>query len=339
MNRRTILAFLIIAVAGLLFAGSAAAGAARVTEDNEDLVPVVLTSADGRWQYVLVEDGAVITRYSAWPEGKLDIPDRVDGVPVTAIGDDAFTGYDLLTIVVIPEGVTRIGNDAFSGCFTLKKITLPNSVTSIGNKAFAYCMDLASITIPAGVTAIGTNPFYWCLSVSIKVSPGNPAYECVDGVLFDKRDQTLITFPAAKKGKYKIPQGTTRIGEGAFVICSRLTGLTIPDSVTDIGDEAFFSCVKLTSLSLPQSLTSIGDSVFRNCIGLTKISIPDSVTKIDFRAFRDCISLTSLVIPISVIEIGSSAFDGCDNVTLIVAENSYAEQYAKDNGIAYTIAE
>ena len=34
--------------------------------------------------------------------------------------------------------------------------------------------------------------------------------------------------------------------------------------------------------------------------------------------------------------IGDWAFSGCDSLTLTVARDSYAEQYCKENGLAYT---
>ena len=56
---------------------------------------------------------------------------------------------ELVTELVIPEGVTSIGEWAFSGCSSLTAITLPESVTSIGNWAFANCHSLISITCEA----------------------------------------------------------------------------------------------------------------------------------------------------------------------------------------------
>jgi hypothetical protein len=44
------------------------------------------------------------------------------------------------------------------------------------------------------------------------------------------------------------------------------------------------------------------------------------------------------VLPESVTSIGDGVFDGCDALVLTVPAGSYAEQYAKDNGIAYTVA-
>ena len=49
---------------------------------------------------------------------------------------------ELVTDLVIPDGVASIGIDAFYGCTSLTSITIPNSVTSIGAWAFQYCDNL-----------------------------------------------------------------------------------------------------------------------------------------------------------------------------------------------------
>ncbi|MGN1065620.1 MAG: leucine-rich repeat protein [Thermoguttaceae bacterium] len=65
------------------------------------------------------------------------------------------------------------------------------------------------------------------------------------------------------------------------------------------------------------------------------MKIPSSVTSIGDGAFDNCPSLSSIKIPSSVTSIGDGAFDGCPNLILLVPKGSYAEQYAKENGIKY----
>ena len=47
-----------------------------------------------------------------------------------------------------------------------------------------------------------------------------------------------------------IPQGVTRIDNGAFLRCFQLTSITIPQSVTKIGNSAFWRCSQLTTIYL-----------------------------------------------------------------------------------------
>ena len=52
---------------------------------------------------------------------------------------------NLVTDLVIPDGVTTIGDYAFSGCTSLTSVTIGNLVTSIGNSAFYNCTSLTTI--------------------------------------------------------------------------------------------------------------------------------------------------------------------------------------------------
>ncbi len=107
------------------------------------------------------------------------IPGTLGGLPVTAIGTQAFY-LKYLETVTIPDSVTTIGEDAFrqnsisslalpsslvsvdAGAFNhnaLTSLTLPDGVEVIGSHAFSY-NDLTSLTIPSSVTTIRSFAFY-----------------------------------------------------------------------------------------------------------------------------------------------------------------------------------
>ena len=52
---------------------------------------------------------------------------------------------ELVTELVIPDGVTKIGDYAFSGCSGLASITIPAGVANIGNSAFNECSNLKKV--------------------------------------------------------------------------------------------------------------------------------------------------------------------------------------------------
>ena len=59
--------------------------------------------------------------------------------------NNLYLNGNLITELVIPDGVTSIGSYAFYRCTSLTSVTIPNSVTNIGNSAFYNCKALTSI--------------------------------------------------------------------------------------------------------------------------------------------------------------------------------------------------
>ena len=295
-----------------------------------------------QWEAIFTISGNTITGLTTAGKRltKIEIPNEIDDVAITIIGDCAFSGCSGLTSITIPNSVTSIGSSAFYGCTGLTSATIPDSVTSIGDYAFYNCSSLTSVTIPDSVTSIGDHAFSYC------------------------SDLTNIT----------IPNSVTSIGNYAFYYCSGLTSITIGNSVTSIGNYAFSHCSDLTNITIPNSVTSIGSSAFygcsnlqyneydnalyfgnnsnpyvvlvkakntsittcaisgqakvicnyafHNCSRLTSITIPDSVTSIGDHAFSYCSGLTSVTIPDSVTSIGNYAFYYCSGLTSITIGNS-----------------
>ena len=92
--------------------------------------------------------------------------------------------------------------------------------------------------------------------------------EIEDGVLHRCNDKTATNVT--------IPDGVTKIGEGAFLYCTSLESVVIPDSVTQIGVGAFCACTSLSSVVIPNSVTKIGDEAFMECTSLSSVIIPES---------------------------------------------------------------
>ena len=67
---------------------------------------------------------------------------------------------ELVTDLVIPEGVEEIKDDAFIWCTSIQTIAIPSSVKKIGKRAFYGCKKVDEVTIPKTVRQIGEGAFY-----------------------------------------------------------------------------------------------------------------------------------------------------------------------------------
>jgi hypothetical protein len=289
---------------------------------------------------------------------------------VILIGTGAFDACTNMTSVTLPSTVSSIGEYAFSNCLKLTAISvdaqdsfyssvdgvlfdknkttliqypggmggsyaIPSSVTTIEASALSACSGLTSVTIPSSVTSIGSQAFTDCSNLTaLTVDSQNPSYSSVNGVMFDKSQATLLQYPGGVSGNYTIPSSVAKIGDYAFAMDARLTGITIPNSVTSLGTEAFGYCTGLSSVSLPNRIASIGESAFSGCSRLTSMPIPSSVASIGVWAFQGCSGLTGVAIPASVTSIGVGVFDSCSSLTAITVDPQNPS-YSSVNGVLF----
>lgn len=129
---------------------------------NSTMPPIVRKYNDFR--YTISNGEVMIVKYFEGAENPV-IPSEIEGMPVTEIGEGAFSSCEGIISVMIPNSVTNIGSSAFSYCTNLKSITIPNSITSIDDYSFYGCTSLTSIVIPDSVTSINSYAFDYCESL------------------------------------------------------------------------------------------------------------------------------------------------------------------------------
>ena len=290
------------------------------------------------FDYSVNGDSITIDRYNG-RRMLVRVPDTIDGLPVTEIGDSAFEDKKLVRWVTLPETTERIGEFAFSRT-PLQSIDLPSRVQYIGAYAFG-ATSLKSISFPEGVTELS----YGVLSTCYKLT------------------------------HIDIPDSVTSIGDYAISSCYSLKRVTLPDSVTDIGDNAFFYSA-LEEVNIPASLERAGHRVFwgtkaekayfedeyavlnghilylyngtaenvdipgyidyiaggafitNNSADVKAISIPDSVTFIGSATFRSCKNLEKIDLPADAVMDGYTAFDGCESLReIVLPENTDIGNY------------
>lgn len=305
----------------------------------------VTASADGVYTYY-TGDGYIRVDLTTGTVVEADpnmsyayIPESVNGVPITEIGDSAFENHSSLFSVSLPNGLTRIGAGAFAGCESLYFMEMPDSVETIDICAFEYCVSLRDFRLPASLTKIGWNAFLACESLTA----------------------------------VNIPEGVTAIGEWAYCGCLALETVTFPSTLQEIGAYAFSECYALNDVLIPPNVSHLGmcafdidllerlqfdpnnphfhwengilfgdnkkalyyfpadrtgsytvpygvkairDGAFKNS-ELFEIILPDTVETIGESAFSRCLALTAIRLPAALREIGEYAFGSCENLKTV----------------------
>lgn len=162
---------------------------------------------------------------------------------------------ELLTNVVIPDGVTCINDYVFASNWKqLESITIPNSVTKIGDYAFSYCTNLTEITIPNSVTSFGTGVFVGCRKLVFIYYNGTISDWC-------KIDfsSSVVNNNNDNRRMYLYINGT------------RMSTITIPDEITVIKEYTFAGFEFLSTIVIPKSITKIEKHSFDGCKYLSTI--------------------------------------------------------------------
>jgi hypothetical protein len=182
-----------------------------------------------------------------------------------SISTEAFQFCALFTNITIPDTVTNIGDYAYYGLNKIPSLTLPDSVQTLGYQTFGYCSALTNVLVGKGQKSLGSFPFYGCMILQcIDVDPSNKALSSVDGVVFDYDRKTIVAYPNARGGTYRIPDGVTTIVSWAFGNSS-LSSVTMPSSLVLVQAAAFYASYGLTSvyfLGNAPRVTSNGQSTF-----------------------------------------------------------------------------
>lgn len=194
--------------------------------------------------------GVMITSYKG-KSTTVVIPDTIEGLPVTQIGEDSpyaqvfsHTMYDKSKntpyTITVPKSVKILGTRAFNGIKGKINIDLSN-ITSIGKEAFAESDLTGTIKISKNLKFTGPDAFR----------------------------QSKITAVIIEEGVTSLCYNDF-VPDGTFMECPNLKSVTLPSTLTEIRGIPFNGCSALTEVIIPDG---------------TKINYKDS------RTFSMCTSL------------------------------------------------
>ena len=131
--------------------------------------------------------------------------------------------------------VITISNYAFSYYDKLTSIVLPEGLISIGKSAFSHCSELVSIRIPVNVMFIGDLAFYNFHLKTFLIEPENPNFISVAGVLYTKDCKKWIAYPTHLiHSDYEIPSTVTSIDRYAFSDCINFQYVNSPNALNPL---------------------------------------------------------------------------------------------------------
>lgn len=246
-------------------------------------------------------DAGVVTGYTG-SERNVIVPPVWEGITVTSVGTNAFSGNKRVKAVHLPETVTSVGTSAFYDCYSLSEVNLTSACTALGASAFAGCEKLTSAGDLSGLDEISEHAFTGCRRL--------------ENVNFS---DTLLA-----------------VGRYAFSDCSALASILLPDTVTEIGEYAFSGCSSIREFRIPASLNDLRTGALKGCLSLTTLIPSANNDEALFRvidgnlysAYGRCLALyvagdkneTTFALPAGCTEIAPYAFDGNRNLTSLTLD-------------------
>lgn len=165
----------------------------------------------------------------------------ISGASPTCNGADLYLNGELVTEVVVPDGLNTVGN--FAGCNSITKVIIPEGVTEIRNSAFYACSNLTEISLPESLTTIDSRAFCGCASLS----------------------------------EVELPQSLTNIDTYAFYGCKSLRSIEIPDKVKVLYGYTFGNCTLLQKVTFGKAFKTYRESEFTNNYYLNEVYFKSQV--------------------------------------------------------------
>jgi hypothetical protein len=187
------------------------------------------------------------------------IPQTIDGLPVTAIGEDAFNRRGL-TKLTLPEGLESIGFFAFPGN-ELKTLIIPNTVTTIDGGAFAN-NQLESVVLSDNLIKISSIAF---------------EFNKLSSVVLPESLEIIgqLTFASNQLSEIVIPDNVIDIQSGAFMD-NELRNIVLPKRLKELYTNIYIDNY-LTSIVIPDNIVAVYGELSPGTNEITRITLGENV--------------------------------------------------------------
>lgn len=290
-----------------------------------------------------------------------------DSESLIHISDEAFAYCTDLSEINFTNNIVEIGEKAYAGS-GLEEVYIGSNIISLDGTAFAECSELSCINVSEenpnyssfeGVLYNKDKTMLMCCPGKKKILNIPEGVLSIENSAFIYGDIYIINLPNSLRiikdnaflgtniTQIKIPKNVNLIGDNVFYGCEGLISITVDsdnNSLTD-SDGVLYNKTQTkliccpaqkTTVKIPNTVVELGKGSFSCCNFLKSLIIPNSVIKIGEEAFAWVEDIEYIFVPDSVVEIGRAAFTGC---RIVCNKDSYAEKYAKDNWVDYSIHE
>jgi len=176
-------------------------------------------SVCGEWEvsdgleYEAFGEGYAVTGVGSCKAEFIRIPETYGGKPVLKINDYAFSDYDGIRGLSLPDCVKEIGACAFDGCLNLEEVHT-GKVDLIGLGAFSRCKNLKTVELSPNLKTLDIQVFNECEGLK----------------------------------EIEVPASVEKICFYAFCCCSNLERITLHKGLKEIEGDAFAECPVLKEL-------------------------------------------------------------------------------------------
>lgn len=267
--------------------------------------------------------------------------------------DQPFYEYrDMITEIVIGEGVTKTSGGCFAHLINLEKVTFPSTFTSIQSNGFmnSFHTSITSITLPKSITSIGAYALghyngkpsakftdIYIVNPNISISADNS----INGgsnfnslKLYSYGDSNKVSTYATRYGCFYVNIDNYLEGEvnnlkyeyfdGVLLLSSTYENVNIPvdnQPWQDYKDQ-------INNIIINNGISNIPSNAFSNYPSLEEVSLHHNIESIGDFAFSlstETDKTLKINIPLRVSSLGNDIFKGRNNVDLVTYRGSLAE--------------